>query len=184
MQAPEPEHCVLLEDLAAVRSFWVAPWALEPHVAIGQAPPAAHGTPWQVLCAQHRLVPWAQLQAYDMRRQLRRAQLEDTMYLYVALWLGHLHFTPTMVFGERRLRWPRCRCRRPSHITLIARPSACLSCARGWRRPLQTGWADGLFPCISAQILLWSVCGPFWVPYRSLGRVVASSRRGRLSPKA
>ena len=116
MQAPEPEHCVLLEDLAAVRSFWVAPWALEPHVAIGHAPPVAHDTPWQALCAQHRLVPWAQLQAYDMRRQLRRAQLEDTMYLYVALWLGHLHFTPTMVFGEKRLRWPRW-CRRPSHIT-------------------------------------------------------------------
>ena len=121
MQAPEPEHCVLLEDLAAVRSFWVAPWALEPHVAIGQAPPVAHDTPWQALCAQHRLVPWAQLQAYDMRRQLRRAQLEDTMYLYVALWLGHLHFTPTMVFGEKRLRWPRW-CRRPSHITLAYLP--------------------------------------------------------------
>ena len=34
-----------------VRIPVVHPWALEPYVAIGQAPPAAHETPWQVLCA-------------------------------------------------------------------------------------------------------------------------------------
>ena len=43
MQAPEPEHCVLLEDLAAVRSFWVAPWALEPYVATAKPHPQPMG---------------------------------------------------------------------------------------------------------------------------------------------
>ena len=146
---------VPVDKHGVVRIPVVHPWALEPYVAIGQAPPAAHETPWQVLCA------------HGLSCKLTRGS-SGARSFFCPVAIGHLHFTPTMVFGERRLLWPRCRCRRPSHITLIARPSACMSCARGWRMPLPTGWADGLFTCISAQFFfLLPVCGPFWVPSKA-----------------
>ena len=96
---------VLLQDLAAVRSFWIQPDQLQPWVSLGTTTNRAEwDIPWITLCGTHRLQGELRV---NVRRQLSGLALAETAYLYIALWLGRLHFVPMKVFGKAGWCWQR-----------------------------------------------------------------------------
>ena len=110
---------VLLQDLAAVRSFWIQPDQLQPWVSLGTTTNRAEwDIPWITLCGTHRLQEELRV---NVRRQLSGLVLAETAYLYIALWLGRLHFVPMKVFGKAGWGWQRV-CQDDSHVTLAYLP--------------------------------------------------------------